>query len=78
MEEELKALKQEVQRASKIAKNAVKLSVIIGFVAVFFVILNLAVLLSSVSGMAGLDRKVNSFINKHQEQKDNSQINSKI
>lgn len=54
-------MEKELIRLEKIAKNAVKISIILGFVSVFFIVLNLSVLLSEVGASAGIDRKIKSM-----------------
>lgn len=51
-------LKQELQKQEKITRKSIKISIFSSLVAIFFVILNLAVLLTYVSGLVGISKKM--------------------
>lgn len=52
---------QELNRLEKTSKNAIKISIGVGFVSIFFAVLNLSILLSEVGASAGIDRKIKAM-----------------
>lgn len=58
---DLSFYKKELESQKKIIKNAFKVSIIVGFISIFFVVLNLSILFTVAGGVAGSDRKINDL-----------------
>ncbi|STQ86786.1 hypothetical protein LS73_006970 [Helicobacter muridarum] len=58
---DLSFYKAELESQKKIVKNAFKVSIILGFICIFFVVLNLSILFTVAGGIAGSDRKINDL-----------------
>lgn len=61
IQEQLQRLESELRHQKKTTKNALKLSILIGVLCVFFVALNLSILFTIAGGIAGSDRKLNAL-----------------
>ncbi|MWV62885.1 hypothetical protein DCO58_01800 [Helicobacter saguini] len=72
LESNLQTLQNELNAQKKVTKNALKFSVIIGLLALFFIAFNFSVLLTTAGGIAGSDRKLNAL----QEKVENLQRDS--
>ncbi|RDU71256.1 hypothetical protein CQA66_06860 [Helicobacter aurati] len=59
--EDILYCKSELESQKKIVRNAFKVSIILGFICVFFVVLNLSILFTVAGGVAGTNRKVNEL-----------------
>lgn len=59
--EQVENLQNELKAQKKTTKNALKLSIGVGILCFFFVVLNLSILLTIAGGVAGNERKLQSF-----------------
>lgn len=80
LESNLANLQDELNAQKKTTKNALKFSIIIGLLALFFIAFNFSVLLTTAAGIAGSDRKLNVLqekVEKMQKDSIESSSNSK-
>ena len=57
----LEKLEGELAAQKKILKNAFRLSIAVGLLSIFFVVLNLSILFTVAGGVAGTDKKLKAL-----------------